>query len=71
LEQGRNKRNNHIIEYKGKRATISTFAAEYSLPKGRIRTRLSYGWSVEDAIEIPPSKSLKYWERVSLDDLDL
>jgi hypothetical protein len=53
-EQNRNKRNNHIITYKGRTQTAVAWAQElFPENPGRIQTRLAKGWSVEDALGTP------------------
>jgi hypothetical protein len=52
-EQQNNKRNNHIIEYKGERYTLTQLAEKVGIGKTTLRERLKMGWSVEDAVEKP------------------
>ena len=51
--QCNNQRNNHYVEYKGERLTISQLAEKYGLKKHRVVSRLLWGWSIEDAVELP------------------
>lgn len=52
-EQCNNKRNNHIVTYKGKDYTIANLAKEHGLNDSIVRDRLRLGWTVEDAVEKP------------------
>ena len=65
-EQQNNKRNNHIIEYNGKRYTLTQLAEMVGIGKTTLRERLKMGWSVEDAVEKPIRKRTKGW-RMSAD----
>lgn len=59
-KQTRNKRNNHLITYAGKRKLLIEWAETLNMKYGTLRSRLvTYGWSVEKAIETPVGK----WER--------
>lgn len=52
-EQGRNKRSNHYLEYKGKRRVISEWAEHLGVKSRLIRVRLNRGWSVERTLSTP------------------
>lgn len=54
-EQQRNKRNNRIIEYNGKKHCIAEWAELTGIPKQTIVSRLRYGWDVKDVLTIKPS----------------
>lgn len=49
-EQANNKRNNHFIEFKGKRQTIAQWAEELGINKGTLSSRILNGWSLEKAL---------------------
>lgn len=50
--QSNNKRDNHIITYKGKTQTLALWCEELGLKYGTIATRIDYyHWSVERAFE--------------------
>lgn len=55
-EQGRNRRNNTIIEYKGESKCLSEFAEEYNLETYRLSYRLKAGWGIEKALNTPVRK---------------
>ena len=57
--QGRNKRNNHILEYQGEKYILSELCEIYKLIPQNVLTRLKKGWSVEDAINVPFKKYKK------------
>lgn len=57
-EQANNTRLNHFIEYKGKRQTIKQWEDETGLPIGQ---RLSYGWTIEQAIETPLNNNYRVY----------
>lgn len=55
-EQGRNRRNNHVVEAFGHRRTISEWAEITGISKVTLRSRLTkYGWSAERAVSTPPA----------------
>ena len=62
-EQQNNKRNNRIIEYKGKRYTLTQLAEKIGINKTTLRERLNAGWSVDDAVERPVRKRTKGWRQ--------
>jgi hypothetical protein len=52
-EQGNNRRNNHILEYRGKSQTVAQWSRELGIRIGTIFNRLRLGWTVEDALRTP------------------
>ena len=57
-EQNYNKRNNHLVTYKGEIKTISEFAEEYGLEVENLFNRVNYfGYTIEEAIEKPVRKA--------------
>jgi len=50
-EQNRNRRDNWIIEYDGRRQTLSLWAAEMGIGRATIAWRLKNGWDVERALK--------------------
>jgi hypothetical protein len=57
-EQANNTRRNHMLTFKGESKTISLWAKDLSIPSKVIHGRLSLGWSVDDALGIPPNRGL-------------
>lgn len=55
-EQNNNKRNNHFVEYNGRRNTLSQWATELGFREGILLHRLTNKWSVEKAFETPIKK---------------
>lgn len=51
-EQGRNKRNNVIVEVDGRKMCLSEAAELCGLPYQRVHLRMRRGWSAERALEI-------------------
>ena len=50
-KQARNKRNNHMITYKGKTQCLSDWAIELGIPRGRLNARINkLKWPVEKAL---------------------
>lgn len=49
-EQGNNQRTNHLLTYNNKTQTISQWADEVGINVRTLRTRISRGWSVQDAL---------------------
>lgn len=62
-EQQNNKRNNRIIEYKGKKYTLTQLAEKIGINKTTLKERLNAGWSVDDAVERPVRKRTKGWRQ--------
>jgi hypothetical protein len=63
-EQGRNKRNMHMLEHNGVRRCVSEWAEETGLQKHTILFRLRTGWSVADAlntkVSVVPSRHVRH-----------
>ena len=57
-EQARNQRSNRLVLYNGKTQTIADWADELNINPITLRTRLSHGWSVEEALTTPVNKNL-------------
>lgn len=57
LEQANNTRRNLIVEYKGKRQTLSQWAREVGIDKGTLLYRLKSGWTVAKSFSILPTHS--------------
>lgn len=51
--QRMNKRNSVLLEYNGEKKGMHEWARELGINKGTIKSRLVYGWSVEDALTKP------------------
>ena len=62
-EQANNRTNNTIIEYEGKKYTISQFADFIKLPYGTVRQRIKSGWDLEDVAKTPYKSRKKWSER--------
>jgi len=58
-EQSNNRRSNRIVEYKNCKMTLSQLSEKYKLGYKDLYKRLSAGWSIEDAIEIPKRRGRK------------
>jgi hypothetical protein len=52
-DQQRNKRDTHKLTYRGATKPLATWAEQFGIRAGTIRSRLRYGWSVERAITEP------------------
>lgn len=57
--QGRNKRNNCLIEFQGETRCLSEWAELVGLSVATLKTRLKLGWSIERALTIPLIKVRK------------
>jgi hypothetical protein len=60
IEQARNKRTNHLVEYQGELRPIVEWAERFGLSRALLRYRLVTGWSVDDALNRPASRTLNY-----------
>lgn len=49
-EQVINKSNNHFLEFKGERLTISQWSKKFGLNRNTITSRLNRGWSIEKVL---------------------
>jgi hypothetical protein len=52
-EQGRNKRNNHLIRFGHKTQSLAAWAEEYKLSYGALKIRLRLGWPIKLALTTP------------------
>lgn len=52
-EQGRNKRNNRLVEFRGKRIPLAEAVAVSGLKRLTVHQRIKRGWSVERALSTP------------------
>jgi hypothetical protein len=57
IQQGRNRRNNHRLEYDGEILTLQEWGLRSGLSCTAIRRRLNKGWSVQDALCVPSRKT--------------
>lgn len=53
ITQGRNRRNNRIISFKGEKKCLSEWAEELGMEVVTLHSRLSGGWTVEQAFGLP------------------
>lgn len=51
--QNRNKRSNRIVKFDGRSAPLVVFCEQLRVPYKRVHARLSYGWSVAEALTAP------------------
>jgi len=58
-ENSRNRNNNRILEYKGKKQCIAEWAEELNIDRYTIRNRLKLGWPIERIFEEPINKKIK------------
>lgn len=58
-EQHKNRRDNRVLQYKGKKYILSDLAKEIGMGKTTLKERLNSGWSVEKAVETPVRKRTK------------
>lgn len=56
LEQGQNRRDNHILEHNGLRLTVSEWSRRLGVSYVCILNRIQRGWSVSDAVTLPPKQ---------------
>lgn len=52
--QNRNRRSNHLFEYKGEKKTLAEWCEEYDLKLHTLLKRISLGWSMEKALTTRP-----------------
>jgi len=62
-EQNRNKRSNHLLTHNGKTQCVTDWAVEVGLKYNTILARLSYGWTVEQALQRPQQRGRKPGQR--------
>ena len=55
-EQLQNTRSNRHLQCRGETKTLSQWSREVNSSHGRIQARLSAGWTVENAINLPPQR---------------
>jgi len=49
-QQARNKRTNHVVEFRGVSKTITEWALETGIEKSKLRGRIVAGWPIEKAL---------------------
>jgi hypothetical protein len=60
-EQQNNRRNNHVVEYKGETLTLTQLCEKLGKDLKLVHLRLTrYEWSLEDALNVPVSKLYEY-----------
>lgn len=52
-QQNRNRRNNHLITYKGQTKTVTEWTEQFQMDRTTLAMRLKAGWSAEKALETP------------------
>jgi len=62
IQQARNKRNNHVLTWRGKTQTITEWSEELNIPRERLKTRITRGWSIEKALTASPTTTAERWE---------
>ena len=63
IQQANNKRNTTMLTARGETKPISEWARDVGINYRTIRSRLNYGWSVDDAIFTPVGCVSKYLNR--------
>lgn len=59
IEQGKNKRNNVILEFNGEAKTVTDWASEMGIKRSTLNNRIfQYGWSVSDALTTIVAKKI-------------
>lgn len=61
-EQENNKTNNHFVEYKGERHTISEWASILGMAYNTLLNRINHGWTIERALTEPINNTGKHKE---------
>jgi hypothetical protein len=51
--QARNRRSNHVVEFRGERRTVTEWAEHVGIPRNAITLRLKNGWGVERSLTTP------------------
>lgn len=54
--QARNKRNNHLLAFRGEKKPVSEWAEVIGISQKTLVTRIQNGWSVEAALSVVPKK---------------
>ncbi len=52
-EQARNKNNNRMVQFNGESRLLVELAEEFSINYNTLRSRIRYGWSIDDALKSP------------------
>lgn len=62
IEQGNNKRSNHMITYKGKTQTLAEWSRETGIPYHTLKRRINNSrFTVEEALTLPPKIGNNQW----------
>lgn len=65
VTQMNNRKINHRVTFRGKTMTIAEWSKYLGIADTTIHTRLSRGWSVEEALGLAPNRALKRVNRIS------
>lgn len=55
-QQGRNKRNNHLVEFNGEIMCVTAWEEKLGMPEGCLKKRLQRKWTIERAMSQPVAK---------------
>lgn len=62
-QQARNMRTNHLLTHQGMTLTIAEWADKTGFKSSTIHARISSGWSVSEALTLPPTKGANQFLR--------
>jgi hypothetical protein len=66
-EQQRNRRVNHVIEFRGERKTLAEWAEVTGLDKRSLRSRIvQLGWGIEQALTTPPDANARRYRGLGI-----
>lgn len=60
VEQANNKRSNRVLEFNGRKLTVSEWARELGVQASALHRRLGNGWSVEDTLSRPLGRMISF-----------
>lgn len=63
IVQANNKRNNHLIEYKGKTYTIAELSRKHNIGYSCLYMRIQEGWDIERALTLKPKLGRNQYEK--------
>ena len=63
-EQGRNKSNNRIVSFNGRKMSLIDASIEANIPYKSLKSRLQKGWDIERALKTPVNQAKVYAQRI-------
>lgn len=64
VTQANNKKNNRVVEYKGKQYTVAELSSKYNINYSCLYSRIRQGWNIERALMLQPKRGRNQYEKI-------